>query len=189
MPGPVSDEHTTPVLPYARGEAPRRCFHAWLLPLAWLPGGWGSRVYHGDEYFGFLMANLPGGLLVMPLFKVLSRWIPGGERWFPAVIGAGLLLCAAAGWLLDRLGAWRWVYLLLPVAFLGIVLSRVAVPGHVPPLADYPGQQWEPDAVCVAYCWAVYLVAAATLLGAAAARVGRALVRRTRRAAPARSAG
>jgi hypothetical protein len=79
------------------------------------------------------------------------------------------------------------VYGVIPIAFLVIVKSRVAVPGHIPPMADYPGQEWEWDAVFVALCWAVYAVALATLAGATVALSLRWCVRRVRPAVPARS--
>ena len=37
------------------------------------------------------------------------------------------------GWLLDRVRGWRWMYLLMPIAFLAIVLSRIAAMGSVQP--------------------------------------------------------
>lgn len=176
------------ILPYASpGARPRRRhFHVWLLPLMWLPGGWGACVHYGDEYFGFAMAHAPSALLVVPLIKVLGRWIPEGERWFPVVVVAGVFLWAGVGWLLDRLRAWRAVWLLAPIVFVLVVKSRIAVPGHVPPIADYPGQEWQWDAVFVAYCWSIYALAAVTLAGAIVANVVRRVLSTVKSAGPAR---
>ena len=168
-----------PVLPYASTGTKRRLrrFHVWLLPLVWLPGALGSIVFYGDEFFAFEAASIPSAVLVYPLIKLCDyfQWTPFvGQRFFPFVIAVGFVLWAAVGWVLDRLRAWRWVYVVIPFAFVVIVKARVAVPGHVPPMVDYPGQEWEWDAVSVAYCWAVYAVALATLIAAIIVRsVGR----------------
>ena len=186
---PLASPDEPAVIPYASTPPPRRRhFHAWVLPLLWLPGAWSSRVNHGDEYFGFLMANLPTGLLIGPVIKALGRWVPAGAHWMPAIIAAGFFLWATIGWLLDRLRAWRLVYLAVPVAFLVFVWTRIAVTPHIPPIADYPGQEWEWDSATVAYCWAVYAVAAVTFIGALFGRLVRWSVKRPRRAAPAHSA-
>ena len=154
----------------------RRHFHVWFVPVMWLPGAWGSTIYHGDEYFAFGMANAPSFLVLFPFMKLVQHHL-SGERSFVVVVGAGFLMWLAVGWLLDLLRAWRWPWLLAPVVFVLIVRSRVAVPGHVPPLADYPGQEWERDAVCVAACWTVYAVAVALLVGALTGAMAR-IVRR-----------
>lgn len=161
-----------------------RHFHVWLLPLVLLPGAWESRAHYGDEYIAFAMSQLPSGIILWPLVKLFGQPDLPAHQLFLIVIAAGLVLWACAGWLLDRLRAWKSVYLIMPFAFVAIVTSRLAVPGHVPPIDDYPGQEWEWDAVFVAYCWAVYAVALATLVGAGAVAAGRACVRWARRAAP-----
>jgi hypothetical protein len=150
-----------------------RRFHAWVLPLVWLPGALGSLTFYGDEFFAFEAASIPSAVLVYPLIKVCEYfgWTSFiGQRFFPVVVAAGLVLWMTVGWMLDRLRTWRWVYIAIPFAFLLVVKARVAVPGHIPPIVDYPGQEWEWDAVFVAYCWAVYAVALATLLAAAIIR-------------------
>ena len=143
-----------------------RHFHVWLLPILWLPGGCGSRIYHGDEYAGFAMANLPAVGVWLALMKVVT--IQVDPDWaFILILATTFMVCAVIGWLLDRLRAWTWIYLLVPLAFVAIVRSRYAVPGFIPPLPYHPGQEWEWDAMCVAYCWGVYAIAAITLVGAA----------------------
>ena len=150
----------------------RRHFHVFLVPLAWLPGAWGSTVYHGDEFFGFAMANVASIVVLFPFFGLIERNLPIGRAMI-VVVAAGFVACLAAGWLLDRLRAWRWPWLFSPVVFVLIVRSRIAMPGHVPPLAYYPGQEWERDALCVAACWTVNAIAVVLIIGAAAARAAR----------------
>jgi hypothetical protein len=173
-------------LPYAAPSLKppiwRRHFHVWLLPLVWLPGAWGATIYYGDEYFAFGMAHAPTGIALFPFIEQIQRYLPG-ERGFILFVAVGILHWLVVGWLLDRLRAWRWVYLLMPVVFAIIVNSRVAMPGHVPPLPYYPGQERELDALCVASCWAVYAVAMQVLIGAGVAALVR-RVMRMRRGAP-----
>jgi hypothetical protein len=121
------------------------------------------------------MAHLPSAIIIMPLMK-LTNYQPNlsTESGFVIVVAIGFALWTFVGWLLDRLRGWRWMYLLMPIAFYFIARSRIAVPGHVPPIADYPGQNWEKDALYVAYCWAVYLVALIFLLAATLAALARA---------------
>lgn len=177
-------------LPYASSAvAPsliRRHFHVWLLPLIWLPGGWGATVYYGDEYFAFAMSHVPTGWPLFPFVEILQRHLPG-ERSFQLFVAVGFIHWVLIGWLLDRLRAWRRVYLLIPVVFLAIVTSRIAVPPHIPHLPYSPGQEWERDAMCVAACWAVFVVGIAVLVGSAAAALVR-RIRRQRWGASARSA-
>jgi hypothetical protein len=161
------------VLPYA-ANPPRlrrpfflRHFHVWLLPFIWLPAGWGSRIHYGDEYGGFVMANLAAIPVWLALTKVIQMPQLDPYWGFVIIIATSFALCAGAGWLLDRLRAWKWIYLLVPVAFVMIVKSHYAIPGSIPSIAYYPGQEWQWDAVFVAYSWSVWLVALVTLVGAA----------------------
>ena len=192
LPLPAPDEPA--VIAYASKPTPtplprRPRFHVWVLPLLWLLGAWSSRVNHGDELFGFFMANAPTALLLGPVIDALGRWVPDGPHWFPAILAAGFFLWTAVGWFLDRLGAWRAFYLAVPLAFVVFVRTRIAVTPHVPPIADYPGQEWEWDSASVAYCWAVYAVAIAALAGTLLGRLVRGWVKRPRPAVPAHSAG
>jgi hypothetical protein len=132
-------------------------------------GGWGSRVHHGDEFFGFGMVHFPSAIVFVPLSKLLDLPTLNSEWGFRIFVAVGFVLWAGFGWLLDRVRAWRWMYVLMPVVFVVIVLSRRAVPPSIPPIADYPGQEWEWPSVFVAYCWAVYAVALVFLLLAAVA--------------------
>lgn len=169
---------TDNVLPYEspllrRQSLLRRHFHTWLLPLVWILGSLGSCVYYGDEYFGFAMANLPVSVVLVYLVNLLR--VPEGEWIFPAIVAVGLILWAAVGWLLDRMRAWRWMYLLIPIAFVLIAISGIGIPGNIPPIPYRPGREWEWDAVFVAYCWAVYSVVIVAMVYAAVGMI----VRRT----------
>jgi len=148
----------------------QRHFHVWLLPLVWLPGAWGARVHHGDEFIGFAMAHFPCLVILWPLQKVVGPVDQLGleiGQIFLIVIAAGFVLWTLVGWLLDRLRAWKSVYVIMPLVLLLFVARHWSIPGHVPPMDYYAGQEWEWDSVYVAYCWAVYAVAVVTLVGAA----------------------
>ena len=163
-----------------------RHFHVWVLPLIWLPGSWGSRIYYGDEFVAFAIANLPTALVCAGIAKLVRLPEINGEGSFWMVVAAGFVIWCFVGWLLDRVRAWRWIYLLMPLAFFAIVKSRIAAMGSVQPTAGPahpPGQEWEWPSVFVAYCWAVYLVAVAILIGSTIAALIRVVVHKVRRRA------
>jgi hypothetical protein len=61
-----------------------------------------------------------------------------------------------------------------------MIVFKWAVPGHVPPLKDQTGRQWEPDSLCVAWCWSTYSLAFIAILIGTAALCIRLVLRRPR---------
>jgi hypothetical protein len=138
-------------------------FHAWALPLAVLPGAAGSMIWYGDEYGALVGANLPAIGLVILLPARLRDWIVNfGHAHLLIVLNTVLLMCCV-GLFLDWLRVRRWLYLLVPPIFLAMVLSRGFAPGHIPALKDTSYREWDPDSLCVAWCWSVYALAACVL--------------------------
>ena len=160
----MSDAAPTPaVLDYQDPSTRRRrrwmWFHLFVLPLVWAPGWLGSMKWVGDEYGATLGANLPA----LPLLFVLAK-IPHIPNSIWTWVAVAPLPVIAMGFLMDRVRARAWAYCAIPPIFLWLVTSGVCVPGNVPPIsaARMFARRWDMDAVCVAYCWSVYL----TTLGA-----------------------
>jgi hypothetical protein len=139
-------------------------FHVWLLPLLWLPGAIGSTKYVGDEFGSLFFANLPAVVFVwllrdngQPMFEAMGNWFAPAFA-LPVVI--------LLGFAMDRLRiSWR-VYLLAPLILAWAATSGVFVSGNVPPLpvSRMPARRWDPDSLCVAYCWTFYLLGVMSLV-------------------------
>jgi hypothetical protein len=163
-PQPAALDYDPPTRP--RGGRWRRllasCFHTRALPLLLLPGAIGSTHWVGDEYGALIGANVPALLLTL----YFPRMMMTVERWSinAAWVAPSVLLMIAAGALMDVLRVRRWVYLLLPAVFVGMVLSKWAMPGYVPPVKNMRGHEFDPESLCVAWCWSLYLLAGVVVL-------------------------
>jgi hypothetical protein len=132
--------------------------HSWALPLAVLPGAIGSTHWYGDEFGALAGANLPALMLLWRLPQPVVQVFEDSDG-HAMLVGATAVLLLLVGLLMDALRVRWWVYLFLPPVILLAILSRQFVPGHIPPLADETGGEWDPDALCVAWCWGVYFLA------------------------------
>jgi hypothetical protein len=163
----VSVSRATEPLEYASSTTPRRrrwWFHIWLLPLLWLPGAIASTKYVGDEFGSLFFANLPAVLVVIAFRDHAERIFDAMGNWFAPVFALPFVILL--GFCLDRLRAsWR-IYLFAPLIFAWAAVSGVFVSGNIPPLpaSAMPARRWDPDSLCVAYCWTFYLLALAAML-------------------------
>ena len=141
-------------LDYARKDrAQPRFLHIFLLPLLWLPAGIGSRVYYGDEYIGFMMANVPA----IPLMLVLKQM--SFAKLSVVVIIFDSLLMLGLGYLMDRVRVRLRAYLFLLVLAAIMILTGMCIPGNIPPITPPPGAQFYPQSLCPAWAAALYIFA------------------------------
>jgi hypothetical protein len=149
------------LLSYARPRKERHpYFHIFVMPLLWLPAGIGSRVYSHDIQ---LLVFLPGAPLIVFLqdhLKITTR--------FNIALFITLLAVIAAGHLLDRVLAPRWIYLaFLPILLL-VIGSRMFVAKFrtglqsIPP-PPMPGP-WHPSNLFPAWACTLCLFAIAAIL-------------------------
>jgi hypothetical protein len=154
MPASIPLTYAPPALP------PRRHFHIFLLPLLFIPASIGSRIYYGDEYGSFVVANLPA----LPIMALIQNRLPLHYLFLAAMI-FNLLVMIFFGHILDRIRLPRWTIFLFPLLLLLAILSKYFIPGNIPPLRNPPPNlEWYPTSIFPAWAWTLYLSTLAAIV-------------------------
>ena len=132
-----------------------------MLPILWAPGSIGSTRWIGDEYGAWAFANVVGA----PIYLLMGQRIYDAIGiWCAPVCAAPIVILG--GFLMDRLRVPWQSSLLAPIVFACAATSGTCVSGNIPPLpaSAMPARRWDPDSLCVAYCWTFYFLAIGSIL-------------------------